>query len=164
MKIFLTTLGMALLFTGCAQKGTFDMFKVDEAHERAVEQLRTGSIVQSLETKALVSAIYLNPVYPEKYNDGEYFVGAVYFERDNRDLKKWDLSTHGYTLTLNGKKATIIEELRESDPRRDLIPVQNNWNKYYFIRFDQQSPHGVLTLLLENNQTGQVELSFPKEK
>ena len=150
-------------FSGCAQKGTFDMFKMDEAHERAVEQLRTGAIVQSFETKALISAVYLNPIYPEKYSEGEYFVGAFYFEHDNRDLKKWDLYTHGYTLTLNREKATVIEELEEADPRRSLIPVQNNWNKYYFIRFDSV-PEGVLTLLLENNQTGRVVLSYQKGK
>jgi hypothetical protein len=150
-------------FSGCAQKGTFDMFKMDEAHERAVEQLRTSAIVESFETKALISAVYLNPIYPEKYNDGEYFVGAVYFERDNRDVKKWDLYTHGYQLTLNGGKATFIEELKESDPRRALIPIQNNWNKYYFIRFDSV-PEGILSLLLENNQTGKAVLNYQKGK
>ncbi len=152
-----------LLTTGCSTKGTFDMFALDEPHQKAVEQLRTGAIVKSFETKALVHTVYLNPIYPEKYNDGEYFIGAVYFERDNRDVKKWDLNTHGYTLTLNGKIATTLEELKESDPRRALIPVQNNWNKYYFIRFDLQ-PQGALTLLLENNQTGRVVLSYQKGK
>jgi len=161
---FLSIAVIALLgFSGCAQKGTFDLFKMDEAHERAVEQLRTGAIVTSLETKALISAVYLNPIYPQTYKDGEYFVGAVYFERDSRDVKKWDLETHGYALTLNGKKATLLEELKESDPRRALIPVQNNWNKYYFIRFDSV-PEGALTLLLENNQTGRVALSYQKGK
>lgn len=150
-------------FSGCADKGTFDLFKMDKAHERSVEQLRTGAIVQSLETKAVISAIYLNPVYPERYTDGEYFVAAVYFERDNRDLKKWDLADHGYELTLNQNKLTRIEELKESDPRRALIPVQNNWNKYYFIRFDSLA-EGALTLLLENNQTGQVALNYSKGK
>lgn len=161
---FLSIAMIALIgFSGCAQKGAFDLFKMDEAHERAVEQLRTGSIVSSLETKALASTVYLNPIYPQTYTDGEYFVGAIYFERDNRDVKKWDLKTHGYTLTLNGKKPTLIEELKEDDPRRSLIPVQNNWNKYYFIRFDLM-PVGPLTLLLENNQTGSVALNYQKGK
>lgn len=161
---FLSIAMIALIgFSGCAQKGTFDLFKMDEAHERSVEQLRTGAIVQSFETKALLSAIYLNPVYPQTYNDGEYFVGAVYFEQDSRDLKKWDLYAHGYALTLNGQKPTLLEELKENDPRRALIPVQNNWNKYYFIRFDSV-PAVTLTLLLENNQTGKVALNYQKGK
>jgi len=73
------------------------------------------------------------------------------------------LYTHGYTLTLNGKTPTLLEELKANDPRRALIPVQNNWNKYYFIRFDSL-PIGTLTLLLENNQTGKVALSYQKGK
>jgi hypothetical protein len=163
MKFSIILLLSLIGFSGCTTKGTFDMFTMDEPHQKAVEQLRSAAIVKSFETKALVHTVYLNPIYPENYNDGEYFIGAVYFERDNRDVKKWDLNAHGYTLTLNGKKATIIEELKESDPRRALIPVQNNWNKYYFIRFDLQ-PEGVLKLLLENNQTGQVALSYQKGK
>jgi hypothetical protein len=161
MRFSIIALSVMIGFSGCADKGAFDLFKMDKAHERSVEQLRTGAILQSLETKAVVSAIYLNPIYPERYSDGEYFVTAVYFEKDNRDLKKWDIYAHGYTLTLNAMKPTLIEELNESDPRRGLIPVQNNWNQYYFIRFDSQ-PQGALSLLLENNQTGKVVLNYQK--
>lgn len=163
MKFSIIALCTIVGFSGCAQKGAFDMFKMDEAHERSVEQLRTGAILESLETKALVSAIYLNPVYPQTYTDGEYFIGAFYFSKGLRNVKKWDIETFGYSLTLNGKKATSIEELKESDPKRALIPVQNNWNKYYFIRFDSVQ-EGNLTLVLENNQTGSAVLSYPKGK
>ncbi len=163
MRFSILTLCLLIGFGGCAEKGAFDLFKMDESHERSVEQLRTGAIIESLETKALLSAIYLNPVYPQTYNDGEYFIGAFYFTRGLRNVKKWDLDTFGYTLTLNGQNSTSMEELKESDPRRALIPVQNNWNKYYLIRFDS-APEGNLTLVLENNQTGSVALSYPKGK
>jgi len=161
MRFSWIAMAALLAFSGCSQKGAFDLFKMDESHERAVEQLRTGAIVQSLETKAILSTVYLNPIYPDQYKDGEYFIGAVYFEKDNRDIRKWDLDTYGYTLSLNGKKATIFEELNQSDPRRTLIPVQNNWNKYYFIRFDSVSERS-LALKLENNRTGSVELNYQK--
>ncbi|MGZ8548814.1 MAG: hypothetical protein ACXW33_09415 [Sulfuricurvum sp.] len=163
MRFLIMALSTLIGFSGCADKGAFDMFKMDKAHERAVEQLRTEAIVQSLETKAIISMLYLNPIYPQTYNDGEYFIGAFYFEKGNQNVKKWDIYTYGYALTLNGKKPTLIEELKESDPKRALIPVQNNWNKYYFIRFDQV-PEGTLTLLFENNQTGSVALSYQKGK
>ena len=161
MRFSWLALSALLAFSGCSQKGAFDLFKIDESHERAVEQLRSGAIVQSLETKAILSSVYLNPIYPVQYKDGEYFIGAVYFEKDNRDIRKWDLNTYGYTLTLNGKKATVLEELNQSDPRRTLIPVQNNWNKYFFIRFDSVSETS-LALKLENNRTGSVVLNYQK--
>ena len=161
MKFSWVAIIAILALSGCSQKGAFDLFKMDVEHERAVEQLRSGAIVQSLETKAIFSTVYLNPIYPDQYKDGEYFIGAIYFEKDSRDLRKWDLHTYGYTLSLNGQKATVLEELNQSDPRRLLIPVQNNWNKYYFIRFDSVTGPS-LAIQLENNRTGSVVLNYQK--
>lgn len=163
MRFSIMALSALIGFSGCAEKGAFDMFKMDNAHERSVEQLRTGAILESFETKALLSTIYLNPIYPETYKDGEYFIGAFYFNKGNQNVKKWDLYTRGYSITLNGNPPTLFEELKDSDPKRALIPVQNNWNKYYLIRFDLVE-EGNLTLLLENNQTGRVGLKYQKGK
>ncbi len=162
MRFSMIALSALLAFGGCADKSAFDMFAMDETHERAVEQMRSGSIVQSFETKALISAVYLNPVYPEEYKDGDYFIAALYFEKRNLDTKKWDIKDHGYALTLNGTEPLSMEEIKEKDPRRALIPIQNNWNRYYLVRFE--SVRGsALALKLENNQTGSVVLSYPKE-
>ncbi|HEX5330241.1 hypothetical protein [Sulfuricurvum sp.] len=150
-----------LLFSGCAQKGTFDLFKMDEAHERAVEQLRTDAIVLSLETKAIISSLYLNKIDPTQYQEGENFIVAVYFENDDRTLRVRELESNGYKLTLNGKKAELIEPMSEKDQRRNLMPIQNNWNRYYFVRFNSE-PAASLALRLENNQTGKVVLSYQK--
>ena len=161
MRILLPAVSALLLFGGCAEKGAFDLFKMDESHERAVEQLRTGTIVESFETKAIMSSVYLNPIYPDEYKDGEYFIGAFYFEKKNLDVKKWDLASYGYTLTLNGKTPALMEELKENDPRRTLIPIQNRWNRYYLIRFEPTAETSI-ALRLENNQTGTVELNYQK--
>lgn len=163
MKKVLTIAATAFLLGGCSVPGAFDMFKMDEAHEKSVEQLRTGSIIQSMETKALVSAIYLNPVYPLEYKDDEYFVLAVYFEKTIQDTSKWSIEEHGYTLSLNGTAPVSVERLQENDPRRKLIPVQNNWNKYYLVKFSKIKD-SVLKLQLENNQTGSVVLIYPKDR
>ncbi|MDD5051171.1 MAG: hypothetical protein PHO27_00385 [Sulfuricurvum sp.] len=162
MRFSLIALLALLAFSGCAQKGAFDLFKMDEAHERAVEQLRSGTIVMSFETKAIFSSLYLNKVDPSKYHDGEYFLVALYFDTDNRTIKNRDWETYGYSLTLNGKKAAVIESIDDKDMRRSLMPVQNNWNRYYLIRFDSTSVPS-LALRLENNQTGSVELNYQKE-
>jgi hypothetical protein len=152
-----------LTMSGCATPGAFDLFKMDEAHERSVEQLRTGSIVLSLESKAIISAIYLNPVYPQQYKDGESFIAAIYFENDMRSVKKRDIHDIGYHLTLNGQEPIEIEELPEKDLRRELIPVRNTWNRFYLVRY-KSFTEGVLALALENNQTGKVVLNYQKGK
>jgi len=161
MRFSWIAIAALLAFSGCSQKGAFDLFKMDKGHERAVEQLRSGSIVLSLETKAIFSSLYLNNSEPLTYKEGENFIVAVYFEKDDRTIKVRELESNGYQLTLNGKKATLIEPLDEKDPRRALMPVQNNWNRYYFIRFDSV-PETSLALQLENNRTGKVVLNYQK--
>lgn len=163
MKKVLTIAATAFLLGGCSVPGAFDMFQMDEAHEKSVEQLRTGSIVKSMETKALVSSLYLNPVYPMEYKDGEYFILAVYFEKTVQDTSKWSIEEHGYTLSLNSKAPVSVERLKDNDPRRKLIPVQNNWNKYYLVQFPKAT-EPTLTLQLENNQTGSVVLTYPRDR
>jgi hypothetical protein len=163
MRFSLLGLIALLSLSGCADKGAFDLFTMDKAHERSVEQLRTGSIVLSLETKAIISAIYLNPVYPEQYKDGESFIAAIYFENDMRSVKKRDFKDIGYALTLNGKEPAEIEELKETDVRRQLMPVRNTWNRFYLVKYNNFS-EGALALALENNQTGSVVLNYQKGK
>lgn len=161
MRFSILTLGTLLAFSGCSQKGAFDIFKMDKVQERAVEQLRSGTIVMSFETKAIFSSLYLNKIDPQTYKDGEYFIASIYFDKDNRSIRKLDIKEYGYRLTLNGKEPTIMEPLDEKDRRRLLMPVQNNWNRYYLIRFDS-IPGTSLALRLENNQTGSVVLNYQK--
>lgn len=163
MRLSLIAVALLLGLGGCASKNAFEMFEMDAAHEKSVEQLRTGTIVQSFETKAIVSSVYLNPIHPQTYTDGEYFIGAFYFDKRNLDVKKWDLASFGYTLTLNGKAPVSMEELKENDPRRTLIPIQNRWNRYYLIRFEPVTAES-LKLLLSNDQTGSVALEYPKRR
>ncbi|MFY9141365.1 hypothetical protein [Sulfuricurvum sp.] len=160
MRFSWIALSALLAFSGCSQKGAFDLFKMDEAHERSVEQLRSGAILLSLETKAIFSTLYLNKVDPIKYSEGENFIASVYFEKDDT-TKKRDLESNGYTLRLNGKEAALIEQLEEKDPRRALMPIQNNWNRYYYVKFNSEQ-NSSLVLRLENNQTGSVVLNYQK--
>jgi hypothetical protein len=163
MRFSLLSFIALLTMSGCADRGAFDLFKMDAAHERSVEQLRTESIVLSLETKAIISGLYLNPVYPEQYKDGESFIVAIYFENDMRSVKKRDLHDIGYSLTLNGKEPASIEELPEKDLRRELIPVRNSWNRFYLVKYNNVT-EGALALVLENNQTGKAVLNYQKGK
>lgn len=157
--------GLAFLalvaLSGCSQKGAFDMFKMDTVHEKAIEQLRSGTILLSMETKAIISTLYLNKIDPSAYRDGEYFVAAVYFQNDDIRDRNRTIQSDGYTLTMNGKAPESVRLLEERDPLRQLMPVQNNWNRYYLIRFAQEKGEA-LSLRFEKNQTGSVELNYSK--
>ncbi|MDD5717992.1 MAG: hypothetical protein PHW64_09385 [Sulfuricurvum sp.] len=161
MRFSWIALSVLLSLSGCSQKGAFDLFKIDEAHERSVEQLRSGTILLSLETKAIFSSVYLNKIDPQTYKDGEYFIISVYYEKDDRTNKKRELESNGYTVKLNGRSMTSSEILSEHDVRRNFMPIRNSWNRYYLIRFNA-APESALVLRLENNQTGSVELTYQK--
>lgn len=161
MRFSVIALSALLGFSGCSQKGAFDLFKMDMAQERAVEELRSGTILMSLETKAIFSSLYLNKIDPLTYKEGEYFIVSLYFGKDNRSIKNLKIEEYGYHITLNGKAPTIMEPLDEKDRRRMMMPVQNKWNRYYLIRFDLAPEHS-LALQLENNQTGSVVLNYQK--
>lgn len=163
MRFYMLSLIALFTMSGCADRGAFDLFKMDAAHERSVEQLRTGSILLSLETKAIISALYLNPVYPDDYKDAESFIVTLYFEHDIRSVKERNIHDIGYRLTLNGKEPLEMEELPEKDLRRNLIPVRNTWNRFYLVKYSNFR-EGALALVLENNQTGKVVLNYQKGK
>jgi len=153
-----------LIFTtGCTRTTAFDFFKMDEEHERAVTNMRTGTIVRSFETHAIISAVYLNAVDPEKYSGDEYFFIALYLQEDKRLCYKEGLGDPDYTLTLNGQHFLSGEELKKGDELRSLMPIQNEWNRYYLIRF-ASSATDELSLALENDRYGKVELAYLKAR
>ncbi|MDH5465174.1 MAG: hypothetical protein OEW60_06055, partial [Thiovulaceae bacterium] len=60
-------------FQGCSKESPLQYFNKDGYFERTMDNLRTGTMVQGLETKAIIHAIYLNRVDAKLYSDGEYF-------------------------------------------------------------------------------------------
>lgn len=159
--IFLST--ALLIFSGCSRSGAFDVFKVDEAHERAISNLRTATIVQSFETKVILSTIYLNDTLPQQYgNDqNESFFVALYLQDDIRLFYKANLSTPDANLTLNGAGQIAFRELKEDDPLRTLMPIKNDWNRYYLITYPHQKSR-LLKLTFEIDPYGTAELMYRK--
>lgn len=149
-----------ILFGGCSGHGPYDLFKIDKQHERSIEQLRSGSILLSLETKAIISSLYLNKINPDKYRDGEYFIVSLYIEKENR-ISKDDYEANGFRLSLNGKKALSSQLLEENDPYKAYMPFQNGWNQYYLVRFDSLHENA-MALKLEKDQIGSVVLNYQK--
>lgn len=162
---FYATLSTLLILTlsGCSHSGAFDVFKVDEEHERAIDNLRTSTIVQSFETKAIISAIYLNNTLPEQYGSDKYesFFIALYLQEDIRLFYKANLSAPEGNLTLNGDPHISVEELKKNDRLRTLMPIKNEWNRYYLIRFPHEDAER-LDLTFESYPYGKAVLTYHK--
>ncbi len=161
MRNFLILALSILFISGCSRTTAFDFFKMDDNYERAVDNLQTGTIVKSFETKAILSTIYLNRVYPKKYNDCEYFFVAVYLREDIRLYFKDGINNKKYKFTLNGEKPLLGEELKDDDELRLSMPITSEWNRYYLVKFKKQDSEK-LELVLENDESDSVKLIYQK--
>ncbi|RUM61183.1 MAG: hypothetical protein DSZ03_08925 [Sulfurimonas sp.] len=159
MKFLLVTALLASFFSGCSRTTAFDFFKMDANYERAISNLQTGTIARSFETEVILSSIYLNKVYPKQYNDAEYFFIALYLADNQQET----LQNSEYKLTLNGVDFLHVKELQEDDPLRSLMPIDNEWNRYYLVTFAKQ-PREDLLLQLEDRDLNTIKLHYTKEK
>ncbi|MDX1295185.1 MAG: hypothetical protein R3302_02890 [Sulfurimonadaceae bacterium] len=153
MRTSILLLTAALLSTGCSTKTALDAFHVDSQTERALNSLKTATAVEPSGTKAVITSIYLNEVYPERYSGDEYFIIGLY----RQDAEA------GFTLLLNETVAPAnLDELAHEDPLCRLMPVYNKWNRYYLVRFPEQSSED-LTLTLGNGLSATGALSYRKD-
>jgi len=162
MRTLATLSAAVLLLAGCSQTTAFDFFKMDAEHERAVSNMRTATLVRSFETKAIISAVYLNRVKPETYSGDEHFYVSVYLPKRIRLFDKEGKFTDEYALRLNGADPVSVKEVDDKDPMRTLMPVTNDWNRYYIVSYTPDT-NDTLTLTLESGQYGQAHLTYRRD-
>jgi len=167
----------ALLILGCSakeeecnirDKSDFgQLFTRDEIYHTSLVNTQKAQLIASFETKALLTATYLNPVFGEmthcqkrftdSISDGEYFFVGVYIA----DSEKHEFNTKGYSLTLNGLQPIEIKELEKNDPLRYEMPMVDNWSTYYKVKF-KKSLQRDFTLIFENDRFGKDVLNYSK--
>jgi len=156
--VILSIISLAI-FSGCS--GHFERYTPSSEHERASTSYKNVRILEEGRSKIVLSTIYLNDVYP-KYTDGKaHFLIAfyskennstIYFEKSDEEVKK------GYTLLLNGKSAIDAKELDRDDLLRELMPINNSWNRYFYVRYEL--PSGKPVLVLENGHIEPVVITY----
>ncbi len=162
MKTFFILLTFLLVLVGCSSNNAFDNFKMDKDQQRSISNLQTTKIVSSDEkVNGIFSAIYLNEVYPESFNDGEYFFVYMYLKKQKKMYNPKELLPTGLNLRLNSKLAVKIEELPRENKFSHLISMNNNWHKYYLVAFMPQKTNK-LSLVLENDPSFSAELKYQK--
>ncbi|HHS93570.1 MAG TPA: hypothetical protein ENK82_09480 [Campylobacterales bacterium] len=155
----------------CDEEKTTDfgqLFSKDEIYHTSLVNTQKAQLIASFETKALLTATYLNPVFStrackkdfvEPMDDGEYFFVGVYIT----DSKSNEFNTKGYSLTINGLKPIQITKLDKDDPLRYEMPMVDNWSTYYKVKF-KKSPKNNFSLIFENDRFGKDILNYSKEE
>lgn len=154
----------AFILSGCQTYNAFDMFKKDDSYEKALMETKNAQIINSLETKAKISATYLNPLYPAEYKDGEYFFVGVYIPNDYDSPKNAGLFNKEYRLaTKGGIEAKIVQEIlkKEQNELYRKMPHTDVWSRYYVVSFPKQSGDAALELTLKSPY-GEASLAFPR--
>jgi len=75
MKHILMSVAILVFLSACSGKNAFSLFDLDEEQELSVASLLSSKL-KSKDGKVygIVSAIYLNDIYPEAYHNNEYFI------------------------------------------------------------------------------------------
>lgn len=168
--LFSSALTTAFILGGCTIKENSNisqLLKRDDIYHVSLQNTQKAQLIASFETKALLTATYLNPVYTNDncknlcmtVNDGEYFFVGVYLT----DSEKSEFNKKGYLLTLNGMKPIEIEKLEKDDPLRYQMPMMNNWSTYYKVKFPLIEGNN-LELTFENDRFGKDVLMYSKNQ
>jgi len=163
------------IFTGCSvnmkdeANSAFKMFNKDKFYEKALIQTKSSQIINSLETRAKITATYLNKMYP-KYSDAEYFLVGVYIVNDDDDPKKAGLNNKNFKLVIDttDKKtkkieqieATVVESLDSDSEIVKKMPLTDSWSRYYIVSFPMQKTEKIV--LDYTSEYGKATLRFPK--
>lgn len=89
MKNTLATLFLSFLLTGCSHQNAFTKFNLPTEEELSFSSQQDTPIYKNKEVTGAFSAVYLNEVSPELYNEKEYFLVSIYL-KDNQVLETFE--------------------------------------------------------------------------
>ena len=133
-KIIFVIVSALLLLNGCAVETAL---KKDTLYEKTLKYTQRGQILNSLETKALIDAIHLNPLYQEKFKNPTFLIG-IYNDFDNA------LINNEFNLTLNNLSPVEINSTIPPFIPYKYFPFYNKWMNYYLVTFPNTNKPYVL--------------------
>lgn len=159
MKAKAAVLTSALLFlAGCHSYSGLSVLGKDRFYEDALNKTVSVQLLNSLETKAKISATHLNPLMPEKFSEGESFFVGVYIPDDYDKVESTGLFNAQFNLFLKGEKGELLKpqkiepiKKREDSEIYKKMPLTDAWSRYYIVTFkkaesDKKAP---ITLVFE---------------
>ena len=147
-KLAFILLFLSIIFSGCAIKNAFHK---DILYEKTLKYTQRAQIVNSLETKALIDAVYLNPLYPKKFENPTFLIG-IYNDFNN------SIENEEFSLTLNNQKPIKITTKIPSFIPYRFYPFYNEWMTYYLVEFNKTNPP--YKLIYKSKHWGEAKLIF----
>lgn len=149
MKLFLIITTILTTFLGCSHNNAFDRFSMSHERELSEENIQSSKIVDNANAVGVVTAVYLNRVYPDLYKGAEYFYIYLNVEGDAEKT----------VFELNGSPSLLVEELQTKNSFTSLTLINAEWKHYYLVGFKAEK--GRLNLNIKNEESSSV-LIFKK--
>lgn len=161
MRNILTILTFSLLFIGCVDKNAFSKFDMQPDQELSAMSLQESKIQMDKNIEGVVSAIYLNEVYPNIYTQNEYFY-VYFYLKDKKEMHDTNsLDEIKLTMKLNGKLPVKIKKLDANNKFSHLISDYSEWRKYFLVAFKKDKKN-IINLVLETDLSSSGALTYQK--
>jgi len=152
MKIFLIIMIFTLSFLSCSQRNAFSNFGITPVQEKSEENIQSAKIINGENIDGIVTAVYLNKIFPKRFHTQEYFYLYMYSKIKAKNIN----------FMLNHQRAIALKELNTTNEFTQLTSFKAQWSKYYLMEFPQQD--GNLSLQVKYLDFSSKGIIFPKEK
>lgn len=142
-----------VFISGCSSKNAFTHFDMDKYEQLSAQSFKRVKLVKGEEVIGTFSSIYLNDVYPERYNKNEYFIVYIYLKNQSME----------FDTKLNSNTAVKIRELNNKNRFSNIIRETSSWSKYYLISFNEAKAD-ILNLELYIDGSRSASISYYKNK
>jgi len=153
---------VVLLITGCAKKDAFTQFEMTSDQERGVDNafyarltkiVKDDNITSHTQVSAVTAGLYLNELYPNRYEDVEQFY-IVFFAK-NKALLEY------FQFKLNGHNPIKVVKLPTENEYAHLMKMNNKWSIHYLVTF-QKAKSNTLHLKVKILDGSKATLVFHK--
>lgn len=162
MRFIFTLVIITLFFSGCSHKNAFTNFNMNKDQELSTSSLQSSKVRLGKKVEGVFSAIYLNEVYPNSFNQYEYFFIYLYLKDEKVMHNPNSLDDIELTVKLNGELPVKIKELPNENQFSKLTTSKSAWKKYYLVAFKEQKKK--LNLVLESGRSSSAVLSYQKDQ
>jgi len=152
MKTFLIMIIFALSLLSCSQRNAFSNFSISKIQEKSEESIQSAKIRKGDNVDGIVTAVYLNKVFPQRFHTNEYFYLYMYSKIKSKHIN----------FMLNNHKALSVQELNASNEFTQLTSFKEAWSKYYLIEFPKQDENVSLKVIYSDFSS--ENMIFPKEE
>ncbi|MCF6330546.1 MAG: hypothetical protein L3I99_03245 [Sulfurimonas sp.] len=143
-----------LILSGCSHKKAFSNFDMNLEQQLSAQYFKKTKLVKNNKIIGTFSSIYLNEIYPDKYNKNEYFYISIYL-KDTQNKEN-------YVIELNKNSPLEIEKLSNDNKFSKLVNERNKWSKYYLVSFEETGK--VINLTFGNDQLTLASIMYQKDE